>query len=150
MDEDFGLSEKQRNIILDIKERDNGFHSMFMLADAPFSAISEPTEDGFDYIKPNTMFTVEGAGMSYDVSLRLSDELTLLPDKSDADKDNAKATWFFTIKWGSERIDGILHFNTVYNAESDTAFAFLNDNPSDLTDDISHALAFTNLLVMRK
>lgn len=129
------LSEKQTATVINILENDKGFHSTKLIADYPFSAISKETENGLEYVNPCCSFNVSTGGSSYDVAFRYSEELE---------------TWFFSVEWASGKYDGIVHFNTVYNAQDLNAFVILNDATGDDAESIRRNLQFSNFLVMVK
>lgn len=129
------LSERQTEIAKKILKEDAGFHSTYLIADYPFSSITKETESGLQYTNPHCSFNVSTGGTSYDITFRYSEELK---------------TWFFTVEWSGGRFDGIVHFNTVYNAQGLNAFVILNDSSGDDPDSVGRNLQFSNFLVMVK
>lgn len=128
-------SNTQANAIREIIGGDAGFHTDFYVADFPFSAMLSDTENGGTTIQPNCEADITLSALTYTVKLNRSDE---------------RKCWFFTVTQGDEQIQGIVHFNVIYNAKGLFSFAFLNDSQNDGFADVSLNLPYSNFFVMRK
>lgn len=130
-----GYTECQKKTIEEIITNDKGFHTSFMIADIPLAGMLYETEDGIQEVQRCVSASVSNSSLSYDISLYFSEE---------------RNCWFFTVTSGTETFQGILHFNTIYNAKGEFAFAFINDNAAATSKEITAALPYCNFLLMRK
>ena len=123
----------QQNVIKEIISNDNGLHSSYMIADAPFYGMLDELENGQLGVKKNVSSSLSTGGTEYDLQIFYSEE---------------QGCWFYCLTSLGEEIRGVVHYNTVCNAMGEIAFAFLNDNVND--KDLSLSLPYTNILVLRK
>ena len=128
-------SETQQKVIKEVIENDNGFHTGIYIAEQPLYDMISENDDGTIVTKQYVDSPLSLGSESYDLSVRYSQE---------------QKCWFFTLAYGIDTFSGVVHFNTVYNPKGLVAFVILNDNPSDVVEDISIALPFSNVLLLRK
>lgn len=128
-------SEKVQKVITDIWERDDGFHSQIMAADLPFYEMLGQDSNGILYTEDKAVVSIGSGGAEFTVELRRSDE---------------QKCWFFKASFGSDEFDGIVRFNTLYNAKGLFSFAFLNDTEPTDFDDATQALPYSSFLAMVK
>lgn len=126
-------SESQQKVIKEIISNDKGFHTSYMIADLPFYGMLEETENGQYAIKKNVMSSLGTSGSDYTLNLWYSVE---------------QKCWFYNLSSLSGDVSGIVHYNTVFNAMGELAFAILNDNITDT--ELTNSLPYSNVLVMRK
>lgn len=129
------LSERQAEIAKKILMDDDRFHSQYLIADYPFADIAQASDSGILTLNEHCSFNISSSGASYDVTFRYSEEYKV---------------WFFTIEWANGRFDGILRFNTVFNAHGSNAFVFLNDSDDLSDEDIGRNIPYSNFIVMVK
>lgn len=122
----------QQKVIKEIVSNDRGFHTQFMIADYPFSEMLIEAESGQNIITPNATIPVSDGETEYNLNIRYSEETKM---------------WWFCLYTSTDEIRGVLHYNTVYNAMGEIAFAVLNDN---IDGDMANSLPYSNLLVLRK
>lgn len=128
-------SERVQSAILEIAGGDGGFHSQAMAAALPFYDMLEQGEDGTLSVSPSAEVSIGGGSIDFDVTLRKSDE---------------EKAWFFTVSFGTERFDGVLRFNAIYNARGAFSFAFLNDAEVSDYEDITQAIPYITFFAMVK
>lgn len=128
-------SDIQQNVIKEVVKNDGGFHTGVYIAEQPLYDMISENDDGTLVTKPNVEAPLSLGSDTYDLNIRYSQE---------------QKCWFFTLSYGTEYFSGIVHFNTVYNARGTVAIVILNDNISDITEDISIALPYSNVLLLRK
>ena len=128
-------SYTQQKVIKEVVANDNGFHTGIYIAEQPLYDMISQNDDGTNVTKLNVDSPLSLGSETYDLNVRFSQE---------------QNCWFFTVTYGTETFSGIVHFNTVYNAKGLVSIVILNDNTSDNTEDISIALPFSNVLVLRK
>ena len=126
-------SDIQQNAIREIVENDKGFHRTYLIADFPFYAMLEETENGQNVVKKNVSCSLSTSGNDYTLTIWYSAE---------------QKCWFYNLNSLGEEVNGIVHYNTVCNAMGDLAFVILNDNLNDT--DLSNSLPYSNVFVMRK
>lgn len=126
-------SESQQKVIKEIVSNDKGFHTSYMIADLPFYGMLEETENGQYAIKKNVISSLGTSGSDYTLNLWYSVE---------------QKCWFYNLSSLSGDVSGIVHYNTVFNAMGELAFAILNDNITDT--ELTNSLPYSNVLVMRK
>ncbi len=126
-------SQIQQKIIKEIVTNDNGFHTTYMMADMPLYAMLEELDNGEFAVKEDIICSMSSGGSTISFKLWYSQE---------------QKCWYYTLTNLGEEIRGIVHYNTVYNAKGEVAFAILNDNSDD--GDIRNSLPYSNVLVMRK
>ena len=126
-------SESQQKVIKEIISNDKGFHTSYMIADLPFYGMLEETENGQYAIKKNVMSSLGTSGSDYTLNLWYSVE---------------QKCWFYNLSSLNGDVSGIVHYNTVFNAMGELAFAILNDNITDT--ELTNSLPYSNVLVMRK
>lgn len=122
----------QQKTVREIVSNDRGFHTDFRIADYPFSEMIVETDSGMTSIIPNVTIPVSDGETEYNLNVRYSSETK---------------SWWFCLYTPTDEIRGILHYNTVYNAMGEIAFAVLNDNVSG---DMDLSLPYSNLLILRK
>lgn len=128
-------SDKVKGVISDIWTRDDGFHSQIMVSDVPFYEMLESDSNGVLYTEDNVIASMESGGMEFTAELKKSTEMKC---------------WFFKVKFGSDEFDGVVRFNTLYNAKGPFSFAFLNDTELSDFDDVTQALPYSSFLAMVK
>ena len=126
-------STAQQKVIKEIVSNDRGFHSSYLIADAPFYGMLGELENGELTVKKNVSCSLTTGGSNYELQIFFSEE---------------QNCWFYTLNNLGEEIRGIVHYNTICNAMGEISFAILNDNVSDT--DLSASLPYSNVLVLRK
>lgn len=128
-------SDKMQKVIKEAVANDKGFHSEYFIAEFPLSEMLLEDDKGLTFTQESATVAISSNSTNYNLLVRFSNE---------------QNCWFFTISDGSEEFEGIVHFNTVYNAKSDFSFIFLNNNDSGEIYDITQSLPFTSVFIMRK
>lgn len=128
-------SDIQSKAISEIVENDNGFHTEFYIAESPFVSSLSETDDGTTFVQPNFEADIVLSSLTYTVQF---------------EKSNEQKCWFFTVINDEEKIQGIIHFNTIYNSKGLFSFAFLNDSQIDDFDGITMGIPYCNFFLMRK
>lgn len=123
----------QQKTIKEIVANDRGFHPNVMIADLPFYNMLDELENGQLVVKQNVTCSLSTGSLDYDLQIYYSSE---------------QDCWFFKLSKQGEEVRGIVHYNTIYNAMGEVAFAILNDNVSDT--DMSASLPYSNVLILRK
>jgi len=126
-------STSQQKVIKEIVANDNGFHTTFLIADTPFYGMLNELDNGEITVKKNVSCSLNTGSTDYELQIFYSKE---------------QACWFYVLKNLSEEIRGIIHYNTLFNAMGELAFAILNDNINDT--DLSMSMPYSNVLVLRK
>ena len=128
-------SSTQQEIIKNIVNGDKGFHSSIMICDIPLIDMLSYADNDMQNIARNVSVNLSSFGRNYTLTLNYSE--------------NQKC-WFFILSYSENEIRGIVHFNTVYNANAPVAFAFINDTSSDELNSVCQSLAYSNILIMEK
>ena len=123
----------QQKVIKEIVEADNGFHTNFMIANAPFYDMLGELESGELSVRQNISCSLSTGATDYDLQIFYSTE---------------QECWYYKLTYLGEELRGIIHYNTVFNAMGELAFAILNDNVDDTG--LTASLPYSNVLVMRK
>lgn len=126
-------STAQQKVIKDIVASDNGFHSSVMIADMPFYGMLDELDNGEQEVKRNVSSSLSTGSSDYELQIFYSEE---------------QKCWFYMLENLGDEIRGVIHYNTVFNAKGELAFAILNDNVSDV--DLSMSLPYSNVLLLRK
>lgn len=126
-------STTQQKVIREIINNDKNFHNVFMIADIPFFSMMEELDNGQLSVKENVSCSLSTGASDYELQIFYSSE---------------QKSWFYCLKYLGEEVRGIIHYNTVFNAMGEIAFAILNDNVNDT--DLSMSLPYSNVLVLRK
>jgi len=126
-------STSQQKVIKEIVANDKGFHSSYLIADTPFYGMLNELDNGEVAVKKNVSCSLNTGSTDYELQIFYSKE---------------QACWFYVLKNLSEEIRGIIHYNTLFNARGELAFAILNDNINDT--DLSMSMPYSNILVLRK
>ena len=129
------LTELQKEKALKIIAEDKGFHTVSMQSAYPFSPMLNEDGDGYNIVYRNCSVTIESGAYSVFITFSYSVDLD---------------TWFFSAEWNGDKFDGIVHFNTLYNAGGEIAFAFLNDSDDDTSDSITRNLPYSGFLFLAK
>lgn len=130
-----GFSDKEKKVITEIADNDRGFHSLAFAAEIPFYGMLEQDEDGYTSVADGVSVPIGGDGVDFTIRLERSNE---------------NQCWFFSLEFGEDRFDGIIQFNSVYNAKGMYSFAFVNDNDGSTFDDITKSLPYTTFFAMVK
>lgn len=130
-----GFSDREKEVITEIATNDNGFHSQAFTSELPFYGMLKQDEDGYTSIEDEVNVSVGSDAVDFQINLERS---------------NNNVCWFFTLKFGEEQFDGIVRFNSVYNAKGTYSFAFVNDNDGKTFDDITKSLPYTTFFAMVK
>lgn len=123
----------QQKVIKEIVTNDNGFHTVYMIANMPFYNMLEELDNGQMGVKKNVSSSLSTDSSNYELQLFYSEE---------------QECWFYNLKYLGEEIRGIVHYNTVFNATGEIAFAILNDNVIDR--ELTSSLPYSNVLLLRK
>ena len=123
----------QQKVIKEIVSNDNGFHTEFSIANMPFYGMLEELDNGQLGIKKNVLSSLSLGSVDFNLQISYSEE---------------QKCWFYNLAHLGEEIRGIVHYNTVFNAMGEIAFAILNDNISG--SDLSLSLPYSNVFVLRK
>ena len=123
----------QQKVIKEIVTNDNGFHTVYMIANMPFYNMLEELDNGQIGVKKNISSSLSTDSSNYELQLFYSEE---------------QECWFYNLKYLGEEIRGIVHYNTVFNATGEIAFAILNDNVIDR--ELTSSLPYSNVLLLRK
>lgn len=126
-------STTQQKVIKEVITNDKGFHSAYMIADAPFYGMVGEADNGQQVIKKNIECSLSTGNTNYDLNIYYSVE---------------EECWFYKLSYLADEVHGIIHYNTVNNAKGLIAFVVLNDNVNDT--DITASLPYSNVLVMGK
>ena len=128
-------SSTQQEIIKNIVNGDKGFHSSIMICDIPLIDMLSYADNDMQNISRNVSVNLSSFGRNYTLTLNYSE--------------NQKC-WFFILSYSENEIRGVVHFNTVYNANAPVSFAFINDTSSDELNSVCQSLAYSNILIMEK
>ena len=126
-------SSMQQKVIKEIITNDKNFHSSYLISDLPLYGMLQELDNGETTVKKDVSCVLGTSGTDYNLNLQYSEE---------------QKCWFYTLSGPSEEVRGVIHYNTVFNAMGDLAFAVLNDNLND--KDLSYSLPYSNILVLRK
>lgn len=126
-------STLQQKVIKEIVSNDKGFHSTYMIADAPFYGMLEELDNGETSVKTSVSCPLSASNSEYELQLNYSEE---------------QNCWFYTLKYLGEEVRGIVHYNTVFNAMGELAFVILNDNVDNIG--LTPSLPYSNVLILRK
>ena len=126
-------STAQQKVITSIIKGDDGFHSTYMIGDAPFYDMIEELNNGEFAVKKNITSPLSTGSIDYNLQLFYSEE---------------QKCWFFNFENLGNEINGIVRYNTIVNAMGEVAFVILNDNENDV--DITASLPYSNILILRK
>jgi hypothetical protein len=126
-------TEFQQKTIKDILKNDKGFHNNYMIANAPFYNMLGELESGELDVRKNVSCSLSTGTTDYDLQIFYSTE---------------QNCWFYSMTYLGDEIRGVVHYNTVFNAMGEIAFAILNDNTDD--KDLTASIPYSNVLVMRK
>lgn len=126
-------TEFQQETIKEILENDKGFHNSYMVANAPFYNMLGELESGELDVRKNVSCSLSTGTTDYDLQIFYSSE---------------QNCWFYSMTYLGDEIRGVVHYNTVFNAMGEIAFAILNDNSDD--KDLTASIPYSNVLVMRK
>lgn len=129
------LSELQQKVVREIIKNDNGFHASFSTAEYPLYNMLSDSEDGLTIVSECGMAEISDSAINLTLKVWLSRE---------------QKCWFFKMITKDNEINGVVHFNTIYNSKGTVSFAFLNDSVLDSVDDITRAIAYSTIFVMRK
>lgn len=125
-------SAVQQKVIKEIINNDRGFHTDIRIADYPFSEMLIDTDNDGVSVTQDATIPVDDGEVEYNLNIRYSEE---------------QKVWFFTLFTPDDEVNGIVHYNTIYNAKGVIAFVILNDN---IESDMVHSLPYSNLLILRK
>ena len=123
----------QQKVIKEIVTNDNGFHTEYSIANMPFYGMLVELENGQLGTKKNVLSSLSTGTVDYNLQIFYSEE---------------QNCWFYCLTYLGAEVRGVIHYNTVFNAMGDIAFAILNDNVNDT--DLSSSLPYSNVLVLRK
>lgn len=126
-------STTQQKVITEIVECDKKFHTNYMIADIPFYNMLGELENGELDVKRNVSCALSTGNTDYELQVFYSTE---------------QNCWFYKFSYLGDELRGIVHYNTLYNAMGEIAFAILNDNVNDT--DLSASIPYSNVLVLRK
>lgn len=140
MNDDFlssveGFSETEKSVMAEMVSGDKGFHSQAFASELPFYGMMSSDSEGFITISDSADVSIGEDGVEFNVSLKKS-----------KDED----CWFFTVTFGDDEFDGVLRFNTIYNAKGIFSFAFINDNQGGTLESITQSLPYTTFFMMLK
>lgn len=128
-------SEKQRNVMQELVNRDNGFHNTYFVADLPLAGMLMETDEAATIISKSGEASIYGDIGAFNLKLYWSD---------DAQR------WFFTFSSDANTFNGILHFNTIYDSMGEVAFCFLSDSDETSQTEMGMSIPYINLFIMRK
>lgn len=128
-------SEIQAKAITEIVANDADFHTEFYIAEYPLLSALSDADDGTTFVQPNCETDITLSSLTYTIQLN---------------KSNEQKCWFFNVTSEDETIQGILHFNTIYNSKGLFSFAFLNDTQADDFEGITLGIPYCNFFLMRK
>lgn len=123
----------QQKVISEIIKNDNNFHTDVLIADLPFYGMLDEYSNSEVAIKNNVISPLSTGTVDYELQIFYS---------------NKQKCWFYKLSSLGEEIRGVVHYNTVFNAKGEIAFAILNDNVNDT--DITSSLPYSNVLILRK
>lgn len=130
-----GFSEADKEVIEDIIEGDDGFHTEAFVSELPFNGMLVTDENGFTSVETDVSVSIGSEAAEFYVHLWRSDE---------------QGCWFFTVTYGESEFSGVLNFNVIYNAKGEFSFAFVNSNEGTDLESITQSLPYTNFLAMVK
>lgn len=128
-------SNIQSETMQDIVNNDNGFHNTFMVADNPLYEMLQENEKGLTFTQGSATVSLTFGSSALTLNVRHSNE---------------QKCWFFSVSFGNDKYNGIVHFNTIYNPKGKMSFAFLSDSNSDDIESVTRLLPYINFFVMRK
>lgn len=128
-------SNIQAKAISEIVKNDAGFHTEFYVADLPLESSLSDTDDGTTFVQTDFEADITLSSLTYTIQMN---------------KSNEQKCWFFTVTSDDEVVQGVLHFNTIYNSKGLFSFAFLNDSQVDDFDGITLGIPYCNFFLMRK
>jgi len=130
-----GFSEADVDVIEEIVEGDGGFHTSAFASELPLYGMLVTDENGFTSVESDVSVSIGSEAAEFYVHLWRSDE---------------QECWLFTVTYGESEFNGVLNFNTVYNARGEFSFAFVNSNEGTDLESITQSLPYTNFLAMVK
>lgn len=128
-------SDIQAKCITEIVKNDAGFHTEFYIADSPLASALADADDGTTFVQTNFDADITLSSLSYTIQMN---------------KCNEQKCWFFTVTSEDQVVQGVFHFNTIYNSKGLFSFAFLNDSQVDDFDGITLGIPYCNFFLMRK
>lgn len=129
------FSDIQAKAISEIVKNDAGFHTEFYVADLPFESSLSDADDGTTFVQTDFEADITLSSLTYTIQMN---------------KSNEQKCWFFTVTSDDEVVQGVLHFNTIYNSKGLFSFAFLNDSQVYDFDGITLGIPYCNFFLMRK